>query len=345
MFQRLRQIAITVFASIAPLLVLEGGLRLAGWPTDRVRSFSKLLNFDANAWNAAIGVFRPGAQSTVMWPPELAYQVHINTLGLRGPEIERTPPEGRTRILALGDSMTFGYYLEEDETWPVQLEARLRAASRDVEVVNAGVGGWSIESETRFLEERALALEPDHVVLAFCTNDISELTRTAVYDSQKASVTRGRVFKRTLYTSALYELYLRIQVAWKHWRTRADEDYGHSLNASGVAPEDADELWKRYAEWLDRMHGVLRERGVPLMIVYVPEAYNLEHGLPATDEERLRALAESRGIAFVSPLADFEGRPVTELFHLPIDSHLARDGAARLANAVARQFDIGAERS
>jgi lysophospholipase L1-like esterase len=288
-----------------------------------------------------------------MWPPELAYQVHINTLGLRGPEIERTPPEGRTRILALGDSMTFGYYLEEDETWPMQFEARLRAAGRDVEVVNAGVGGWSIESETRFLEERALALEPDHVVLAFCNNDIIDLTQGAVYDGQKASVTRGRVFKRVLYTSALYELYLRIQVAWKHWRTRADGDYGHSLHGSGVAPEDADELWKRYAEWLDRMHGVLRERGIPLTIVYVPDAFDLVRGLPGEgrsralveSEARLRAVAESRGIAFVSPLADFERRPVTELYHLPIDGHLSREGAARLANAVARQFDAGADRS
>src|SRR5204863_1476949 len=137
--------------------------RLAGWPTERVRSFGKLLNFDAQSFAAAVGMFRPNANSTVLWPPELAYEVHINALGLRGPEIERTPPVGRTRILALGDSMTFGYHLEEDETWPARLEALLRGAGRDVEVVNGGVGGWSIDSETLFLEERGLALAPARV--------------------------------------------------------------------------------------------------------------------------------------------------------------------------------------
>src|SRR5439155_640014 len=123
--------AAALLLAIAPLALLEGGLRLAGWPTERVRSFGKLLNFDPQSFAAAVGVFRPGAHSTVLWPPELAYQVHINALGLRGPEIARTPPPGRTRILALGDSMTFGYYLEEGETWPARLEALLRAAGRD----------------------------------------------------------------------------------------------------------------------------------------------------------------------------------------------------------------------
>src|SRR5262245_14467810 len=97
-----RQAALVLLLGAAPLVLLEGGLRLAGWPTGRVRSFSKLLNLDEQSWNASIGVFKPNAESTVAWPPELAYRVRTNSLGLRGPEIDRTPPPGRTRILALG---------------------------------------------------------------------------------------------------------------------------------------------------------------------------------------------------------------------------------------------------
>jgi len=199
-----RQAAATLLLGIAPLALLEGGLRLAGWPTDRVRSFGKLLDFDAQSFAAAIGVFRPGAHSTVMWPPELAYEVHINALGLRGPEISRTPPPGRTRILALGDSMTFGFYLGEGETWPARLEALLRAERRDVEVVNGGVGGWTISSETLFLEERALALAPAQVVVGFCANDIADLDLPAVvYERQKQAVAAGRGgIERALFTSA-----------------------------------------------------------------------------------------------------------------------------------------------
>src|SRR6185295_13953410 len=136
---RLREALAILLLGIAPLLLLEVGLRLAGWPTERVRTFSKLLNFDAQVWNTSIGVFQPSSGTTVMWPPELAYGVEINSLGLRGPEIGRTPPADITRVLAVGDSQTFGFYLENDQTWPARLEARLRADGSEVEVVNAGV--------------------------------------------------------------------------------------------------------------------------------------------------------------------------------------------------------------
>jgi len=333
----LRQGIATLLIGVAPLLLLEGGLRLAGWPTERVRSFSKLLNFDAESWERAVGVFQPGARSTVLWPPELAYEVHVNALGLRGPEIERRPPPGRTRILALGDSMTFGYYLEEPETWPARLEARLRAAGRDVEVVNAGSGGWSIESETRFLEERGLRLEPHRVLLAFCANDIADLDRGgAVYEGQKRSLGGGRgLLTGALYTSALYELYLRAQVAWKRWREERTGEHAEPLTSVDVPPERADELWEVYADWLDRMLAILAPRGIPLTIVYIPDVFRLDHGLPATDEARLRALASERDIGFVSPLPAFEAHPLDEVYLIPLDDHLSARGADLVAEALA----------
>jgi lysophospholipase L1-like esterase len=333
----LRQAAATLLLAIAPLALLEGGLRLAGWPTERVRSLGKLLNFDAQRWNDAVGVFQPGARATVLWPPELAYRVHINALGLRGPEIERTPPPGRTRILALGDSMTFGYYLEEDETWPAQLEALLRERGRDVEVVNGGSGGWSIASETLFLEERALALAPAHVIVAFCANDIADLDRPGtVYEGQKAAVAAGGgALREAIVTSAIYELYLRAQVAWKHWREARTGELDHPLTSVDLPPERAEEMWRRYATWLDRLQQNLSARGIGFTLVYLPDVYKMANGIPADDEARLRALAAERGIRFVSPLADFTGRPLEELFLRPLDDHLAPGGAARVARAVA----------
>jgi lysophospholipase L1-like esterase len=334
---RWRQAAATLLLGIAPLVLLEGGLRLAGWPTERVRSFGKLLNFDARSFAAAVGMFRPDANSTVLWPPELAYRVHVNSLGLRGPEIARTPPPGRARILALGDSMTFGYYLEEDETWPAQLEAQLRAHGRDVEVVNGGVGGWTISSETLFLEERALALAPTHVIVAFCANDIADLDKPGtVYEGQKQAVAAGRGgLEEAIVTSALYELYLRAQVAWKHWRERRTGEQAHPLTSVDLPPERAEALWRVYATWLDRLQHALNARGIGLTVVYLPDVYKLANRIPADDEAHLRALARERGIGFVSPLADFAGPPLDQLFLRPLDDHLAPAGAQLVARALA----------
>ena len=45
------------------------------------------------------------------------------------------------RIVALGDSNTYGYRVARDSTYPAQLEAQLRAKGYDVTIVNAGRNG------------------------------------------------------------------------------------------------------------------------------------------------------------------------------------------------------------
>ena len=44
-------------------------------------------------------------------------------------------------IVAFGDSLTAGFGLPQDETFPAQLEAALKARGQTVSVVNAGVSG------------------------------------------------------------------------------------------------------------------------------------------------------------------------------------------------------------
>ncbi len=333
----IRQGALILLLGIAPILLLEGGLRLAGWPTQRVRTLGKLINHDPEVFAASVGMFKPNAASRVAWPPELAYDVRINSLGLRGAEVGRAPTPGRVRVLALGDSMTFGFYLEEDETWPAQLEQRLRAAGRDVEVINAGVGGYGIPSETRFLEERGLGLDPDIVVLAFCANDIRDLDRPhQTYEGQKRALGSGGKgpLREAAYRTASYELFLRWKVWSKRYRQKLRGEEPHPLSSFDVPEERLPVLWADYGRWLDRMQALLAERDIPLAVVYIPDAYKLAHGVPATDEARLRAAAEERGIWFGSPLAAFEPLPVEETFHVPIDPHIGPRGAALLADAV-----------
>jgi acyl-CoA thioesterase I len=49
--------------------------------------------------------------------------------------------EPAVRLLVFGDSLTAGYGLPQDQSFPAQLEEALRAANLDVVVINAGVSG------------------------------------------------------------------------------------------------------------------------------------------------------------------------------------------------------------
>ncbi len=147
------------------LLLLEVGLRLF---TDR-----PLGLFDATPLNHT-SLYHPSSRI----PMELMaipYVIETNALGFRGPEIGRKKPSNTIRIIALGDSITDGYLVDNEDTYPVRLQEQLRADGYRAEVINAARGGSTIDREYWILHQFCAGLSPDIVVLTFVGNDIYEL--------------------------------------------------------------------------------------------------------------------------------------------------------------------------
>ncbi|MGD9617564.1 MAG: arylesterase [Alphaproteobacteria bacterium] len=90
------------------------------------------------------------------------------------------PAAARTvQILAFGDSLTAGFGLPSDESFPAQLERRLRAEGIEARIVNAGVSGDTTAGGLARLDW-SLADKPDLVILALGANDMLRGTDPAV---------------------------------------------------------------------------------------------------------------------------------------------------------------------
>jgi lysophospholipase L1-like esterase len=105
---------------------------------------------------------RPGAEGRFFDAP-----VRINRLGFRGPEIELAKGD-RYRIVALGESTTFGATIRaDDRPWPEVLEERLASlpgCEARVQVVNAGIPGFTIANNNARLQREILPLAPDMIL-------------------------------------------------------------------------------------------------------------------------------------------------------------------------------------
>ena len=86
---------------------------------------------------------------------------------LSGGALAADPP----RLMILGDSLTAGYGLPQDQAFPVRLEAALRAKGRTVAVINAGVSGDTTAGGLARLDW-ALAANPTHVLVELGANDM-----------------------------------------------------------------------------------------------------------------------------------------------------------------------------
>lgn len=95
----------------------------------------------------------------------------VNVLGFRGPMPEQPKPSDRKRIVTTGDSSFFGFGVNDDEVFSHRLQTQLTAKGQDVDVMNMGIGGYTIAQAKLFLEEEGWDLEPDLMVLANLWSD------------------------------------------------------------------------------------------------------------------------------------------------------------------------------
>ncbi len=86
------------------------------------------------------------------------------------PFAEETPTASGLTILAFGDSLTAGFGVEPDESYPAQLQAKLRADGYSVDVINGGISGdTSAAALTRV--DWMLNTKPDIVIVEIGGND------------------------------------------------------------------------------------------------------------------------------------------------------------------------------
>lgn len=80
---------------------------------------------------------------------------------------------GRQRILCVGDSNTYGLFLEREEAYPQQLEAIWNGARRrpEIQVLNAGFPGQNSSHVLRDFPRLLDATTPDLVLLLIGAND------------------------------------------------------------------------------------------------------------------------------------------------------------------------------
>ena len=163
---------------LAPLAAAELALRL----------FGPILpgNYETGVSVRGHPVYRrfhvAGSTSWVK-TPEYTAHLRFNSHGLRGGEIEREKPPGVARVLLLGDSFVEGRQVSENECLAARLDALLDRSGRStVEVLNAGVDGWSPVEEYLYLREEGLDFSPDLVVLAlYVGNDVGSAGQRQEY--------------------------------------------------------------------------------------------------------------------------------------------------------------------
>jgi len=106
-----------------------------------------------------------------------SYIEHLNALinlqGFNDINFNKAKAPGIFRIAVVGDSVSFGWKMWQEEAFPKRLEHHLnKRQEKRYEVYNFSVPGYNTAQERELLKERVISYDPDMAILVFCPNDI-----------------------------------------------------------------------------------------------------------------------------------------------------------------------------
>lgn len=363
------RIAFPLLSVLVTLVVAEGFLRWAGFGSGAVELHSAMLQYDPQLGWAKT----PGASVSYRWLGARIVETS-NSEGARGPEHGVEPPDGRRRVLLLGDSFCEGYLVSDDQVFSAQLEAMA-----PVEAVNLGVAGYSTDQQLLLYRRVVDRYRPQQTVLLFFDNDVwfnalavehrspkplfefdgTELRLTGVPvpppdPSSSSAPSGGRAESLRLlrvFTTAARQAAQNRSDDWQATLEPANEFLLYRRDP----PENVEAAWRLTDELLGRLDSEVEQASGRLTVLYVPNvaavsddslaATRALYGMSSQEwdlrlvERRLEAVCRRRGIPFISPVGRLRARREQgETLYFASDGHWTADGHRAVAQILAQEL-------
>jgi lysophospholipase L1-like esterase len=270
---------------------------------------------------------------------EFRYSARHNSLGLRDVERAFEKPPGTFRILGLGDSFTYGWGAEFEQTYLYRLEQALNARpghGAEIEVIKAGVARFFPEPERILLERLGTKFRPDLVVVGFVANDVVD---TCMGMDAIAVGPNGELLSRPSAALGsvgpwLYENSHAARIvlsAWVNYNFLRRCEFGPRVYAPTGAYEES---WRKIEAEYARMAAIAKDIGARMVIVNIPDQppWNEAHEYPG---QRLGAWAAAHGVAFLDLLPAMKAAATRKQLYWKTDPHCTPAGYAVIAGELA----------
>lgn len=251
--------------------------------------------------------------------------VRTNSYGMRDAEPLSSTDPGVIRIAAVGDSVTFGFLVKDNEAYPSALEAMIRekigSSGNSIDVLNFGVGGYSTKDEVSVIEHKALPWKPDLILMGYVLNDpetdaIQPLNRHYAEWDWWWNIHIWRLIAQVKNRLEILFLGHGDYLTYLHW--------------------EKSEKWKTVEASFETIKGLTAELDIPVMLVIFPMfpedswasyAYEPLH-------RQISKAATAAGLDVLDLLDTYQDHPPTELWVRPNDSHPSVFAHALAASAI-----------
>lgn len=367
------RVLLALASALSALLLLEAAIRLlVPEPLWRFRDAS----LDWRPDPAAGWVQRPNLDVTKRSDQGWTVRFQTNEDGLTPASTRRRKPAGVVRILIVGDSAVVGRGVPQDRTIHSFLQRELAAQGRAVEVLNAGVEGYSTDQALVRMRELLPRYRPDIVAYGFCGNDFGGNEVGDAYgvpkprfvleagrlrelkpdpSAARGFATQGSGPRRWIQYSAVYRLLhpwiLGLRARLGGWQRENLLSPAPEIFYDPAALDQVD--WPLFAALLREMRATAQRHGARFFFYPHPDIAEVWDPFIRSSEQRrglapgqydrfavqkrLRRVAQASSVPFCSVIEHFIAEQDRGPFHLlPRDPHCNPRGYEVTAEALSR---------
>ena len=282
---------------------------------------------------------------------DFTFGVRLNRCGVRGVDPASTPPPGARRILVLGDSFTFGAWVEEEETFVSRLEAELNQRFENpvgpaVEVMNGGLPGSLTHDWLALYEKVRAEFNPDVILIVFFLRDGTRTDSIGQFfgpiRDEIVAVNRASLSYRW------FHLWRVVKDARD--RRRVGGDYTRAINRSYVGDAGETEEWRNAQRNLRKLVELANADSANVGLAIFPVLVELNDAYPFQAAcDAIADFAGAEGIPVHDLLDAFRGEGAPSLWISPLDQHPNARAHAIAADSllpfVAKLLEAEGERS
>lgn len=246
-------------------------------------------------------------------------EVRINSLGFRGGEVAVPKPSGTQRVVVLGDSITAGDYLNEDDVYMRVAERRARELlpGKSIEFINTGIGNIGTEEEVNILEDSGLSLQPDVVVVGYYLNDTRPPWGFAGEIGDRGWLRRHSLLAETIYRNLKEYKWKEEQGERRFGWIAAKEklpwatDHEKFLELAHAAEFDWGAAWEKEAEEINRrqfmrLSALAAQHHFKVLLIVFPVSFQVyAQFLEDSPQRQLALLAKEFDFQFLDLLPLF----------------------------------------
>ncbi|GAK57009.1 hypothetical protein U27_03973 [Candidatus Vecturithrix granuli] len=240
------------------------------------------------------------------------------------PNLTWQKPAGITRIMIVGDSLTFGDGVKATETYPYQLKEKLHSRlDGQFQVVNLGIMELNTDQQALILTrsnpyfgEPVLKLDPDLVILTFSVDDIEG--RPDSRERPEINLLPRDVHQFLSDRSRLYLLLHRT--------------FNDALSSTGIRPSYSAYLqrlyrehspkWQEFQQSLNLFMDTVQQAQKPMLLVIFPALEHLDETHPFLDlYAHVKDLASAKGVEVLNLFPAFYGKDASALRVSLLNNH------------------------